>query len=114
MSRTSYPNNKTDAAAKLFAPQRLLLSPFLSYTLQNNLYLISFFFYLSRWITCPTAKKRATRGCVSGRGTQPMLIFIGSTARTGKGMLVRRLLAEMQPPFLSLDVLKMGLERGWP
>ena len=43
-----------------------------------------------------------------------MLIFIGGAARTGKGMLVRRLLAEMQLPFLSLDVLKMGLARGVP
>ena len=43
-----------------------------------------------------------------------MLIFIGGAARTGKGILVRRLLAEMQLPFLSLDVLKMGLARGVP
>ena len=43
-----------------------------------------------------------------------MLIFIGGAARTGKGMLVRRILAEMQLPFLSLDVLKMGLARGVP
>ena len=43
-----------------------------------------------------------------------MLIFIGGAARTGKGMLARRLLAEMQLPFLSLDVLKMGLARGVP
>jgi len=43
-----------------------------------------------------------------------MLIFIGGAARTGKGMIVRRLLAEMQLPFLSLDVLKMGLARGVP
>jgi len=43
-----------------------------------------------------------------------MLIFIGGAARAGKGMLVRRLFAEMQLPFLSLDVLKMGLARGVP
>ena len=43
-----------------------------------------------------------------------MLIFIGGAARTGKGMLSRRLLAEMGLPFLSLDVLKMGLARGAP
>jgi len=43
-----------------------------------------------------------------------MLIFIGGAARTGKGMLARRLLAEMQLPSLSLDVLKMGLARGVP
>jgi hypothetical protein len=43
-----------------------------------------------------------------------MLLFIGGAARTGKGMLTRRLLAEMQLPYLSLDVLKMGLARGAP
>jgi hypothetical protein len=43
-----------------------------------------------------------------------MLLFIGGAARTGKGILVRRLLAEMQLPYLSLDVLKMGLARGVP
>jgi len=43
-----------------------------------------------------------------------MLLFIGGAARTGKGMLVRRLLVEMQMPFLSIDVLKMGLARGMP
>lgn len=43
-----------------------------------------------------------------------MLLFIGGAARTGKGMLVRRLLLEMQMPFLSIDVLKMGLARGVP
>ncbi len=43
-----------------------------------------------------------------------MLLFIGGAARTGKGLLVRRLLAEMQLPYLSLDVLKMGLTRGVP
>ena len=43
-----------------------------------------------------------------------MLFFIGGAARTGKGMLTRRLLAEMQLPYLSLDVLKMGLARGVP
>lgn len=43
-----------------------------------------------------------------------MLLFIGGAARTGKGMLARRLLAEMQLPYLSLDVLKMGLARGVP
>jgi hypothetical protein len=43
-----------------------------------------------------------------------MLLFIGGAARTGKGILVRRLLAEMQMPYLSLDVLKMGLARGVP
>ena len=43
-----------------------------------------------------------------------MLLFIGGAARTGKGMLVRRLLIERQMPYLSLDVLKMGLTRGVP
>jgi hypothetical protein len=43
-----------------------------------------------------------------------MLIFIGGAARTGKGILARRFLAEIHFPFLSLDVLKMGLARGVP
>jgi len=43
-----------------------------------------------------------------------MLIFIGGAARTGKGILSRRILTERQFPFLSLDVLKMGLARGVP
>ena len=43
-----------------------------------------------------------------------MLYFIGGAARTGKGILARRLLAEMGLPYLSLDVLKMGLARGAP
>jgi len=43
-----------------------------------------------------------------------LLLFIGGAARTGKGMLVRRLLVERQMPYLSLDVLKMGLARGVP
>lgn len=43
-----------------------------------------------------------------------MLFFIGGAARTGKGLLVRRLLAERQLPYLNLDVLKMGLARGAP
>ncbi len=43
-----------------------------------------------------------------------MLFFIGGAARTGKGILARRLLAEMGLPYLSLDVLKMGLARGAP
>jgi len=45
---------------------------------------------------------------------QSKLIFIGGAARSGKGILARRILAEMQLPFLSLDVLKMGLTRGVP
>jgi hypothetical protein len=43
-----------------------------------------------------------------------MLVFIGGAARTGKGILVRRLLNEHRMSFLSLDVLKMGLTRGVP
>jgi hypothetical protein len=43
-----------------------------------------------------------------------MLLFIGGAARTGKGMLVRRLLADMHMPYMSIDVLKMGLARGVP
>jgi hypothetical protein len=43
-----------------------------------------------------------------------MLVFIGGAARTGKGILVRRLLVEKHLPYLSLDVLKMGLARGVP
>ncbi|MEO7909521.1 MAG: hypothetical protein ABIV47_07705 [Roseiflexaceae bacterium] len=43
-----------------------------------------------------------------------MLVFIGGAARTGKGILVRRLLLEMQMSYLSIDVLKMGLARGAP
>jgi hypothetical protein len=43
-----------------------------------------------------------------------LLIFLGGAARTGKGILVRKLLAERQFPYLNLDVLKMGLARGVP
>jgi len=43
-----------------------------------------------------------------------MLLFIGGAARTGKGILARRLLVDQQMPYLSLDVLKMGLTRGAP
>jgi hypothetical protein len=43
-----------------------------------------------------------------------MLLFIGGAARTGKGILARRLVCEAQLPYLSVDVLKMGLTRGVP
>lgn len=43
-----------------------------------------------------------------------MLLFVGGAARTGKGILVRRLLRDLHWPYLSLDVLKMGLARGVP
>jgi hypothetical protein len=43
-----------------------------------------------------------------------MLLFIGGAARTGKSILVRRLLVEKHMPYLSIDVLVMGLVRGVP
>lgn len=43
-----------------------------------------------------------------------MVVIIGGAARTGKGLLSRRLLVEMRQPYLSLDVLKMGLVNGLP
>ncbi len=43
-----------------------------------------------------------------------MLLFLGGAARTGKGLLTRRLLCQHRLPYLSLDVLKMGLTRGMP
>ena len=43
-----------------------------------------------------------------------MIHYIGGAARTGKGILVRRLLTDLNLPYLSLDVLKMGLTRGFP
>lgn len=43
-----------------------------------------------------------------------MILYIGGAARCGKGILARRLLVELHLPYLSLDVLKMGLTRGMP
>lgn len=43
-----------------------------------------------------------------------MLVFVGGAARTGKGIIAHRLLREQHIPYLSLDVLKMGLTRGMP
>ena len=43
-----------------------------------------------------------------------MIHYIGGAARSGKGILSRRLLTGMRLPYLSLDVLKMGLTRGLP
>jgi hypothetical protein len=43
-----------------------------------------------------------------------MIHYIGGAARCGKGILSRRLLSELGLPYLSLDVLKMGLSRGMP
>lgn len=40
--------------------------------------------------------------------------YIGGAARSGKGILVRRLLTDLHLPYLNLDVLKMGLTRGLP
>lgn len=40
--------------------------------------------------------------------------YIGGAARSGKGILTRRLLTDLHLPYLSLDVLKMGLTRGLP
>lgn len=43
-----------------------------------------------------------------------MLFFVGGAARSGKSMLARRLLADERLPYVSLDVLKMGLVRAFP
>jgi putative acetyltransferase len=43
-----------------------------------------------------------------------MIHYLGGAARSGKGILVRRLLIDFHLPYLSLDVLKMGLTRGLP
>ena len=43
-----------------------------------------------------------------------MLLIIGGAARTGKSIIARRLLPEMHLPYLSLDILKMGLVNGVP
>ena len=47
-------------------------------------------------------------------GVNGMIHYIGGAARCGKGILVRRLLTDLHLPYLSLDVLKMGLTRGLP
>lgn len=39
-----------------------------------------------------------------------MPLFIGGAARTGKGILARRLLSDMQLPFLNLDVINHLIE----
>jgi hypothetical protein len=59
---------------------------------------------------------RASRSETQHRfeGERTLLLFIGGAARTGKGILVRRLLVERQISYFSLDVLKMGLARGVP
>jgi hypothetical protein len=43
-----------------------------------------------------------------------MIRIIGGAARTGKSLLSRRLLLEIHQPYLSLDVVKMGLANGVP
>ena len=43
-----------------------------------------------------------------------MIRIIGGAPRTGKGILSRRLLVETHTPYLSLDILKMGLANGVP
>jgi len=43
-----------------------------------------------------------------------MLLIIGGAPRTGKGIIARRLLRERQMPYLSLDILKMGLVNALP
>jgi hypothetical protein len=48
------------------------------------------------------------------QGDIALLLIIGGPGRTGKGILSRRLMVEMQQPYLSLDVVKMGLTNGVP
>jgi hypothetical protein len=43
-----------------------------------------------------------------------MIYYIGGAARSGKGILVRRLLTDLNLPYFSIDVLKMGIARGLP
>jgi hypothetical protein len=40
--------------------------------------------------------------------------IVGGAARTGKGIISRRLLEETHAPYLSLDVIKMDLANGVP
>lgn len=42
------------------------------------------------------------------------LLLLGGAARAGKTLLARRLLRERAVPYLSLDLVKMGVARGWP
>lgn len=51
------------------------------------------------------------RGCVYDRR---MLYFLGGASRAGKSKLARRLLIERQLPYLSLDILLMGIANGVP
>jgi hypothetical protein len=43
-----------------------------------------------------------------------MLYLIGGASRSGKSWLARRLLERREVPYFSLDVLMMGLARGYP
>jgi hypothetical protein len=43
-----------------------------------------------------------------------MLLFVGGAPRAGKGIITRRLLLETHLPYLSLDIVKMGLVNGVP
>jgi len=43
-----------------------------------------------------------------------MLYIVGGVARTGKSIIARRFLRETEVPYLSLDILMMGLARGFP
>jgi hypothetical protein len=43
-----------------------------------------------------------------------MLYLVGGASRAGKSKLARRLLLERQLPYLSLDILLMGLANGVP
>ena len=43
-----------------------------------------------------------------------MVVWIGGPARSGKGLLARKLAADLEWPLLSLDVLKMALSRVVP
>jgi hypothetical protein len=43
-----------------------------------------------------------------------MLYLLGGPSRAGKSALARRLLREAGIPYFSLDVLMMGVARGWP
>jgi len=43
-----------------------------------------------------------------------MLYVVGGAARTGKSIIARRFLHETEIPYLSLDILMMGLAKGFP
>jgi len=43
-----------------------------------------------------------------------MLYVVGGAARTGKSIIARRFLHETEIPYFSLDILMMGLAKGFP